>query len=159
MAIRDNPYDLGIVLYLIGFPGNSTYIDYRGQIVPVEELTTNYTTMVGSLAAQTAIMYPGASTAFSAWVLVNLAAATSISVKVQSQYGNDSAIDANWTDLQMVNQLTGTVSNEFTFTSSGTYLIQTASVQTVGKLRVVAKAAGVGFAANDYVKVSARVGL
>lgn len=159
MAISDSFGDLGIVLYLLGNPTGVTYVDRRGVTVPAETLTTGFTPMQGALAQQTSLLYQGGATAISFWALVHLNTATSITVKVQALYGNDPDIDANWADIQIVNGLTGLVSNSFAFTSNGTYLLQTASAYTVGTLRVVAEAAGAGFTATDYVKIAARGGL
>jgi hypothetical protein len=158
MAIADTSSDLGIVLYLIGVPGATTYVDRRGVLVPAETLTTTYQPMAGTEALKTSIMYQGAATAISLFALINLNAATSINVKVQALYGNDPAIDANWADMQIVKELDGTTANVAAFTANGTYLLQSASGYTVGGLRVLAQAVGAGFTANDYIKVGARAG-
>lgn len=164
MAVNDHPSrDLGLVYFKLTVPSGITYVDRRAKTTDAEELTEAYTPMSGTQAVETATHWAGMPTAHSYWVRVS--SAVGISVRLLCQYSNDNAatygIDlegaspTSWGEaIQLVNQNTGVVANEFAGLMSGVYLFQTASAHTAGRLRWEAKVDGE--AEIEWVRIAGR---
>lgn len=142
--------DLGVIYYKNG-DGSGTYVDISGTTQLVGTLTGSYTEQVTVGPGLVDYSHPwvGAMPALSLFVDVVLGAATSIEVKLQGRYDSG----AVWTDIQTVQETSGAVASFHSFSSSGTYLLQTSSALSVPQIRIVAKASGGGFGADDSVRV------
>lgn len=162
MAAADNQFtDLGIVLYMDLSPTGKTYIDKFGQTVDCELLQTDFAPMVGAQAVKSATHAAGVPEAHSYWVLVGLTGEgnPSITVRLVCQYGNDPglspAVDSRWARVQVINEDDGTTANEITFTTSGLYLLQTASEHTTGRSRWEAELSN-GAPPSAFVRIAGR---
>lgn len=144
--------DLGVIYYANG-NGSGTYTDISGTTQLVGTLTGSYTEQVTSGPGLVDYSHPwvGAREALSLFVDVTLGAATSIEVKLQGRYDST----APWTDIQTVQETSGAVASFHSFTVAGTYLLQTSSALSVPQIRIVAKASGGGFGADDSIRVRA----
>lgn len=150
MAAVPRSNDLGTLYYANG-TGTGTYVDISGTTQNIGTLAASYTeqTTVGPGLVDYSHPWVGAREALSLFLDVALDAATSIEVKLQGRYDSSSA----WTDIQTVRENTGAVAAQHSFAADGTYLLQTSSALSVPQIRVVAKATGGGFTADDSIRV------
>lgn len=141
------PNNLGIIYDKNG-TGAGTYVDIAGTTQDVGTLTTAYTEQVTTGTVDYSHPFVGAQFALSLFVTVTLAAATSITVKLQGRYDST----APWADLQTVREDTGTVQATHAITA-GTVLLETNAALGVPQIRLMAKADGGAPLLGDSVVV------
>lgn len=146
-------HDYGIVYGMNG-GAVATYTDRFNRAIPYQTLQASLTAM---LDVDSSIFYPGLTRGLSIWVevLINPGGATSIDVQVQ---GSPSPlIDAGftgWPPIPTIETNAMTPAITWSFTASGTYLLQTASEFTIDRMRLSAKAQGTALS-GDTVTIKA----
>lgn len=148
-------HDFGLILGMSGTVPAPTYVDRFDQVIEMQDISSgvNFVPMVD---VDSSVIDPGLLRAMSFWVQVSVSPGQTFDVRVTAQPASD--VDPTlWTPIQTIDENSGTSSASHTFSAAGLYLLQTASIHTVGKIRVEVKA-GNEDADGDQIIVKA-VGL